>query len=325
MQNNSVPTRSCPDSCHLTVLPDYHITQQADGISCGAICAWYATSRVTRIPSELFTLAHIPRLCTHMAHCLLYHHCPLPTLVSNSTVVRDDLESLQQSYQQHISECEQYMKTYEATIASARKVAEGNFGHSATGKSAKTAITLMDESVCLQSSSIPAVTDLNSHPDPPSRTTAVTSLPVTLYLDSFLIGVIYTHPSQRVHGLQHLRDGLRCESIEVDGPYNVYTIDLGHEPCLAIEGRHIHHDFTDDGVLPKMDTTWPGLVFQHIILDYFYMPNSWHALHFSEQMYTIILPILASKGAIAIGGEVWLPHIPCIQERLDRLWALLAP
>ena len=68
-----------------------------------------------------------------------------------------------------------------------------------------------------------------------------------------------------------------------------------------------------------MDSNWPGLIFHHIILDYFYTPNFWHALHFSERMYTIILPLLASKGAIPIGGEVWLPHIPCIQERLERL------
>ena len=42
-------------------------------------------------------------------------------------------------------------------------------------------------------------------------------------------------------------------------------------------------------------------------------------------MYTEILPILASKGAIPIGGEVWLPHIPCVKERLDRLWDSLQP
>ena len=74
-----------------------------------------------------------------------------------------------------------------------------------------------------------------------------------------------------------------------------------------------------------MDTTWRGLIFQNIILDYFYTPNFWHALHFSERTCTIILPILASKGAIAVGGEVWLPHIPCIQKRIQRLWTSMAP
>ena len=137
--------------------------------------------------------------------------------------------------------------------------------------------------------------------------------------------MIYTLPEQRVHGLQHLRDGLRCASLEDDLDHTVYTIDLGHEPHLAIEGRHIRHDFTDEGVLANMDSNWPGLIFHHIVLYYFYTPNFRHALHFSERMYTIILPLLASKGAIPIGGEVWLPHIPCIQERLERLWTPLAP
>ena len=163
MNNNSVPTRSCPDSWHLTVAPDSHITQQADGISCGALCAWYATSRVIRISSKLFTLAHIPRLRNHMAHCLLHHHCPLPTLISNCKAVREDFEPLQQPYQQHVLECEQYIKIYEASMATARsKFAKIIFGHSATGNSAKTAITLTDESGFLQCSSITAVTDLTS-------------------------------------------------------------------------------------------------------------------------------------------------------------------
>ena len=81
----------------------------------------------------------------------------------------------------------------------------------------------------------------------------------------------------------------------------VYTIDTGHAPNLAVAGRHIQHDFTTAGVLEKMDRLWSGTVFQHIILDYFYTPNSWHKVHFSETMYTEILPILASKGAIPIG------------------------
>ena len=84
-----------------------------------------------------------------------------------------------------------------------------------------------------------------------------------------MIGMMYTLPSQREHGLQHLRDGLRCESLEVDLHHIVYTIDLRHEPHLAITGRDICHDFTDDGVLAKMDNNWPDIIFRHIIIDYF--------------------------------------------------------
>ena len=126
----------------------------------------------------------------------------------------------------------------------------------ATGKSAKTAIQITDEPECELPSSRQPHTDFTSDIDSPSRHTEATTLHDHPQPNSLLIGMLYTRPSQRVHGLQLLRDGLRCESLEVNLHYNVYTIDLGHEPYLAIDGRHIRHDFTDDGVLFKMDTTW---------------------------------------------------------------------
>ena len=48
-------------------------------------------------------------------------------------------------------------------------------------------------------------------------------------------------------------------------------------------GRHIQHDFSDYGVLRKMDTTWEGVVFTHVIIDYFYTPNYWHEERFKEE------------------------------------------
>ena len=36
-------------------------------------------------------------------------------------------------------------------------------------------------------------------------------------------------------------------------------------------------------------------------------------------MYTVTLPTLAGKGAIPLHGEVWLPNIRCIDNRLKRL------
>ena len=105
--------------------------------------------------------------------------------------------------------------------------------------------------------------------------------------------MLYTNPSQRKHKLQHLRDGLRCESLENNTTHLVYTIDIGHAPRLAVDGRHIMQDFTDAGVVAEMDRLWTGLVFQYIILDYFYTPNSWHEQYFSETIYTEVLPILS--------------------------------
>jgi hypothetical protein len=74
-----------------------------------------------------------------------------------------------------------------------------------------------------------------------------------------------------------------------------------------------------------MDRQWSGQVFRHVIMDYFYTPSPWHEERWNEAMYTTILPIMAAKGAIPIHGEVWLPNIDCISDRLHRLSACLQP
>ena len=103
------------------------------------------------------------------------------------------------------------------------------------------------------------------------------------------------------------------------------TPAIKHFSENSMPGRHIQHDFSDYGVLRKMDTTWKGVVFTHIIVDYFYTPNSWHEERFKEDMYTSILPAMAKGGALSPDCEIWLPHIPCIQERLQRLRPQLCP
>ena len=97
-----------------------------------------------------------------------------------------------------------------------------------------------------------------------------------------------------IHKKQLLRDGIRCQSLHDNLHHSVYTIDTGHEARQAVAGKHICHDFTDVGVLEKMDRCWYGLTFQYIVLDYFYCPNTWHQQHFSETMYTTVLPVLAA-------------------------------
>ena len=74
-----------------------------------------------------------------------------------------------------------------------------------------------------------------------------------------------------------------------------------------------------------MDATWKGVVFSHVIIDYFYTPNSWHEQRFKEDMYTTVLPSMAKHGALSSDCEIWLPHISCIQERLQRLGPLMYP
>jgi hypothetical protein len=95
---------------------------------------------------------------------------------------------------------------------------------------------------------------------------------------------------------------------------------VGHEASQTEHGRHICHDFANIGLLGKMDEQWIGKTFRYIVMDYLYTPRASHSERWNEQMYTGTLPITASKGVIPLNGEVWLPHIICIAERVDRLW-----
>ena len=219
--HNRRPNRPCPETWTLQVVPSTHIPQQNDSISCGVICTWYAMARALGIPQLLLTYAHIPRLRNHIAHCLMYNHFPLPTIVSNSTDVCNDLDHLQQSYKFHISQCEAYGKIGDTSKLdhTLSQQASDDRGHDLT-----TAIILSDDSVPSLPSPSPTITNLKSPfgtitmvPIPPADRCQFPSavLPSRAQSQySLLIGMLYTHPSQRHHKFQHLRDGVRCESLE---------------------------------------------------------------------------------------------------------------
>ena len=98
---------------------------------------------------------------------------------------------------------------------------------------------------------------------------------ITLSADSsskshaiLLIGMFYgDHSCNKT--LQIGRDYYRCCALEAQRQQRVFTIDAGHFSENSMPGRHIQHDFSDYGVLRKMDTAWKGIVFSHVIIDYF--------------------------------------------------------
>ena len=180
--------------------------------------------------------------------------------MSNSKDVCNDLDHLQQSYQAHISQCEAYGK-----IVDASKLDHTSSQHASDerGHDLNTAIVLSDDSVPTPPSPALATTILTSTSSQITTASAprvercqfpnAVVPPRASSQYSLLIGMLYTHPSQRHHKLQHFRDGVRCESMEKYEHQLVYTIDTGHAPNLAVAGRHIQHDFTTAGVLEKMD------------------------------------------------------------------------
>ena len=81
---------------------------------------------------------------------------------------------------------------------------------------------------------------------------SVDSLPNSYAL--LLIGMFYgDHHCNKT--LQIGRDYFRCRALEEQQQQRVLTIDSGHFSENSMPGRHIQHDFSDYGVLRKMDTT----------------------------------------------------------------------
>jgi hypothetical protein len=131
--------------------------------------------------------------------------------------------------------------------------------------------------------------------------------------------MVFSKDEALQYGYQLERDGVRCRALQDYGA-EVYTIDTAHTTSLAVDGKHIQHDFCHVGVLREMDTVWRGKSFTFIIMDYNRTPTSWNSERWNKKMYTIILPTLACKGAVKVDGEIWLPNIPNIKDDIDKLW-----
>ena len=112
-----------------------------------------------------------------------------------------------------------------------------------------------------------------------------------------VLGMLYGTDDSTTKG-QLGRDHARCKALEATSTSRVYSTDLTHAADLAQPGRHIQHDFGTYGVLSVMDSEWPGVIFKHVIMDYFYTPNSWHEEHWKEDMYTTTLFTMAKRGAL---------------------------
>ena len=140
---------------------------------------------------------------------------------------------------------------------------------------------------------------------------------------ALLLGMIYTNDENLKYGLQLQRDGLRCRALEQTSNLKVFTIDMTHEESQANNGQHVTHDFTKLGVLGRMDDMWRGKVFHYVVMDYFRSPNSWSQERWPDTMYTQILPMLATKGAISLEGEIWFPNSESIANSIHKNWEVL--
>jgi hypothetical protein len=90
---------------------------------------------------------------------------------------------------------------------------------------------------------------------------------------ALLLGVVFAKEQRAKRG-QEYRDRVRCEAMENIG-YTVKTLDNKHSDAGL--DNHCTANFSDTRRMMKsMGAKWDGVKFDHIILDYFFSPVSFH-------------------------------------------------
>ena len=87
------------------------------------------------------------------------------------------------------------------------------------------------------------------------------------------MGMVFSEVQSPRRG-QEYRDRVRCEGLEKHG-YDVYTLDDKHDDVAISSGRHCTANFTSERRMMKsIDSKWGSIVFDDIMLDYFFSPVS---------------------------------------------------
>lgn len=134
-----------------------------------------------------------------------------------------------------------------------------------------------------------------------------------------LLGVFYT-TSFATNGPkrgQTFRDGIRVQALQ-DAGYSVRTLDNKH--VNKSENTHCNANFVDFRRMYKemKNTFGENVSFDHIILDYFFSPTGWARDRWSAKFWSETIVLFAINNVLVLGGKIWIPNIPCVQESLNN-------
>ena len=177
-----------------------------------------------------------------------------------------------------------------------------------------------------------------------------------------LLGMVYSDETRVNPSVgQEFRDRKRCISLEECG-YNVYSMDDKHSTNEAVDGHHCKGNFCDTRRFMKwIKSVWNGnaiesdsyygdykvdsnmwnkeMNFNVIVLDYFFSPNSWSKVRWSETLFTESIPSWATNGMLApssnnsssssihnsdICSSIWLPNVQHVDEMIQEHIVLLS-
>jgi len=138
------------------------------------------------------------------------------------------------------------------------------------------------------------------------------------------LGMVYAQGNNM--GSQAMRDRPRLECLEREFGFEVYTLDITHDPNIAIvneygTSRHCMANWnTPSRFFRAVWSSWAGKEFSCIVMDYVRTPTGWTATHIKKPFYQQTLPDMAS--ILADEGRIFLPNVPGIYEQIKKTRAI---
>jgi len=139
------------------------------------------------------------------------------------------------------------------------------------------------------------------------------------------LGMVFSLEERAVIG-QQFRDRIRLETLESQG-YVVYSLDNKHDAQKARLGRHCFASFSSGvrRLQKQIVEAWGEIVFDCVVLDYFFTPVSYIHDSWKECFFSETLPFFASSGLLKVGGQVWLPYLKDVANFLSSCSSAIDP
>jgi len=135
------------------------------------------------------------------------------------------------------------------------------------------------------------------------------------------LGMVYAKTDNT--GSQAMRDRPRLVALERSLGYSVHTLDLTHDPDIAVRGRngtssHCNANWNSTNrFFRSVWEAWPGVQYSCVIMDYVRTPTGWTSTHITRSFYRETLPLM-SKRILAPEGRIFLPNLPGIYEQIKK-------
>mmetsp|Transcript_15465 Transcript_15465/g.38075 ORF Transcript_15465/g.38075 Transcript_15465/m.38075 type:complete len:549 (-) Transcript_15465:232-1878(-) len=134
------------------------------------------------------------------------------------------------------------------------------------------------------------------------------------------LGMVYSEMEST--GSQAMRDRPRLLALERALGYDVYTLDLTHDPRIAKRdsngtSRHCNANWNASNRFFKtIWETWAGKAFSCVMMDYVRTPTGWTAHNIKQSFYRKTLPRLST--ILAPEGRIFLPNSPGLYDGIKK-------